>query len=265
MTSVELFGLLATGLVAGILGGLLGIGGSVVMIPVLTWLMQRDYHLSQATAMITNVFVAIPAVVGHRRAKSVRWDVTLQLLPFGLIAILLGVAISNHMSSLVLERCFGVFLIYVIIVNVRKLLAGRRVGDDLPPPAVWWRSGVVGTITGFFAGLLGIGGGIITVPLLQRIARLPLRQSIGTSSALMCITAVFGAASKSLTLPTTSDGAFTGVDAIALAAGLVPSAMVGSFLGAHLTHMLPLFWVRMVFVVLLVVACLKFLGLPPFG
>ncbi|MCA9296500.1 MAG: TSUP family transporter, partial [Phycisphaerales bacterium] len=91
MTSVELIELIATGLIAGILGGLLGIGGSVVMIPVLTWLMQRDYHLAQATAMIVNVFVAIPAVVRHRRAASVRWDVTLQLLPFGLLAILVGV------------------------------------------------------------------------------------------------------------------------------------------------------------------------------
>ncbi|MEM7228690.1 MAG: sulfite exporter TauE/SafE family protein [Planctomycetota bacterium] len=261
----ELIALLITGLVAGVLGGLLGIGGSVIMIPVLTLFLDRTYHLAQATAMIVNIFVAVPAVIRHHRASAVRWDVTWRLLPFGIAAIVLGVLLSNRLESEQLELFFGFFLIYVIFMNVRRLLHGRRSSEDHAQPAVWWRSGVVGSITGFAAGLLGIGGGIITVPLLQRIALLPLRQCIATSSALMCLTAVVGASLKNATLPATSDGAHTTVDAMLLSSGLIPCAIIGSFVGAHLTHALPIFWVRIVFIVLLVIACLRFLGLLSFS
>jgi len=262
MSSVDILVLLGTGVFAGLLGGLLGIGGSIVMIPALTLLLEKDYHLAQATAMIVNVFVAIPAVMRHGRSGSVRWDVVRMLLPFGLVAILIGVAVSNELPSLVLERFFGVFLIYIIGVNVRKLLTRRNIDEVAPDHVSWWRSGIVGSITCFFAGLLGIGGGIIAVPLLQRIASLPLRQCIGTSSALMCITAVFGATAKNLMLSRTMDGAVTPLDAGALALGLIPFAIVCSYLGAMLTHRLPLMWVRIVFIVLLSLACLKFLGVP---
>src|SRR5262245_18021046 len=65
----DIVALLVLGLFAGALGGMLGIGGSVIMIPVLTVELRRDHQLSQAVAMIVNVFVSLPAVLQHRRAK----------------------------------------------------------------------------------------------------------------------------------------------------------------------------------------------------
>ena len=73
------------------IGGLVGVGGSIVIIPVLTLLMHTNQHLSQAAAMIINVFVAAPALLAHIRAKAVRWDVVARMLPFGLVFILIGV------------------------------------------------------------------------------------------------------------------------------------------------------------------------------
>ena len=115
----------------------------------------------------------------------------------------------------------------------------------------------VASITGFAAGLLGIGGGIIAVPLLQRMAHLPLRTAIATSSALMCLTATIGAARKNFTLPEITDAGPW--DGVIIAAVLAPTAILGGYVGAHLTHVLPLRLLRIVFVLLLAVACFRFL------
>ena len=79
----EVITLLILGLAAGTAGGLVGIGGSLVIIPVLTLLMGKDQHLAQACAMIVNVFVAVPALLRHHQAKAVQWGVVVRMLPFG--------------------------------------------------------------------------------------------------------------------------------------------------------------------------------------
>src|SRR5436190_20919422 len=81
----EIIALLVLGLVAGALGGMLGIGGSVIMIPVLTVVLRRDLQLSQAVAMIVNVFVSLPALLQHHPAKAVRWDMVGRMLPAAIV------------------------------------------------------------------------------------------------------------------------------------------------------------------------------------
>ncbi len=254
----EILWLLLLGLAAGVMGGLLGIGGSVIMIPVLTLFLNKNQHLSQATAMIVNFCIAVPAMLRHNRAKMVRWDVMIRILPFGLVFILLGVEASNRMSASLLMRCFGIFLAYVIVRNVMKLFSGNTPNDTDTPPAQWLGAGVVGVCTGFAAGLLGIGGGIVAVPLLQRMCHLPLRQCIATSSALMCITSVLGACRKNLTLELLDPPQMVS-QSLLIAACLAPTAIIGSMIGANLTHALPLKWVRIAFITLLLAACIRYL------
>jgi len=255
--------LIGLGLVAGSLGGLLGIGGSIVMIPVLTLALGHDQHLSQASAMIVNVFVAAPAVLRHQRARAVEWTIVRRMLPAGLIAIVLGVEVSNHLDGAVLMRAFGVFLVYVIYVNVRKVLDRGGAANGHAIARGWTVVSIVGVITGFAAGLLGIGGGIIAVPLLQRLCHLPLRRAIACSAALMCITAVVGAIRKNLALAqiVTPDGLhLDSRESLLIAACLAPTAMLGGLIGAGLTHTMPLRWLRVAFILLMSFGCLKFLG-----
>ncbi|MBT8485759.1 MAG: sulfite exporter TauE/SafE family protein [Phycisphaerales bacterium] len=258
MSWPELLILLLLGLAAGTLGGLLGIGGSVLMIPVLTLVLYRDQHLSQAAAMIINAFVALPATLRHHRAGAVPWDVVRRLLPGALIFIVIGVEVSDQFDGSILMRVFGVFLIYVIYVNVQKLLHKGPAPDPDNGRSGWLPVTIVGSITGFAAGLLGIGGGIITVPLLQRVAHLPLRRAIAGSATIMCVTAVIGATRKNLTLDVHG---LPVRESLLIAACLAPTALVGGHLGACLTHALPLRVVRLVLVILLAVASAKFLGL----
>lgn len=266
----EIVLLVVTGLAAGWLGGLLGIGGSIVMIPVLTLVFRHDQHVSQAAAMIVNIVVALSGTLRHHRAKAIDWSVTGRLVPAGLVFILVGVEASNQMDGAALGRVFGVFLLYVVYVTGREVLGDvrghlkgtpRRDDDAAPPRTGWLAIGLTGAITGFAAGLLGIGGGIIAVPLLQRVNRLPLRQAIVASATMMCITAPVGAVRKNLTLPDVLPASHPigPSEALAIAACLAPTAIVGGLIGAGFTHSLPLRWIRAVLLVLLAIACWRFL------
>lgn len=259
----DLIFLALLGLAAGSFGGLLGIGGSVIMIPGLTVVLGYNYHLAQAAAMVVNFFVAAPSLLRHHRAKAVEWSLFSKMLPFALAAILLGVFLSNRLEGRWLELVFGLFLLYVVFVNVRKLLG------DAPEPAAgdarlgWIPAGSIGSIMGFAAGLLGIGGGAIAVPLFQKIANLPLRRCIATSAAVMCITALPGAVTKNLTLhaiPADPDLALRPEVSLSIAALLIPTAILGGYLGAGLTHRLPLRIVRAIFVLLLLLTSARMIG-----
>ena len=258
--------LLSLGLVSGLLGGMLGIGGSIIIIPALTVILGPNQHLYQAAAMIVNVVVAVPATVRHVRASAVPLGAVARMLPFGVAMILAGVAASDVMDGRVLQRCFGGFLAYVVFVNIRRMLRRGAAAEETNPSVTWPRCGIVGSIVGFMAGLLGIGGGVVAVPLLQRVCRLPIRQCIAGSSAVMCVTAVVGAIRKNGSLSTHIDlqgveGAFHEPTAgLMIAILLAPTALAGGFLGAGLTHRLPLKWIRVAFVSLLVIASIRMLA-----
>ncbi|TVQ52480.1 MAG: sulfite exporter TauE/SafE family protein [Phycisphaerales bacterium] len=266
MSWTQIIELIAIGLVGGTLGGMLGIGGSIIMIPALALVLGPNQHLYQAAAMIVNIFVAVPATLHHARSGAIRMDVFKWMLPFGIVFILLGVWLSDQLDAKALQQIFGVFLLYIIGFNVVRLIKRRpepEIGEQRAGPAA---SGSIGSIMGFLAGLLGIGGGGIAVPLLQRIANLPLRQCIGTSSAVMCLTALVGAICKNWTLAGHPNEQFPSqmlhvTDSLLVAGCLAPTALIGGYLGAHLTHRLPLFWVRLAFTLLMMVACARMFGL----
>ncbi|MCP3902500.1 MAG: sulfite exporter TauE/SafE family protein [Planctomycetes bacterium] len=257
MSLPEFLILIVLGLAAGSLGGLLGIGGSILMIPVLTLVLRHDQHVSQAAAMIVNVFVAVPGVFRHHLARAIEWRVVRRMIPAGLVFILVGVALSNTLDGPLLGTVFGVFLLtYLVGARVLGLLRPGSPVEDAPPRAGWLHTGGVGAIAGLAAGLLGIGGGVIAVPLLNLVCRLPLRRAIAASATMMCVTSVFGAAAKNATLPSLD---LDVTQSLLIAACLVPTAIAGGLYGAGLTHRLPLGWVRLVLHVLLLVAAIKFL------
>lgn len=271
MPWIEILALSGFGLLAGILGGLLGIGGSIILIPALTLIFNHDMHLAQAASMLVITFVAVPSTIQHHRNHAVRWRVVWIMLPFAIAFIILGVQTGNLFDAHLLKRIFATFLLYVIFINVRKLLKPKEPDLADGPRRGRWRIPFVGSVVGFMAGVLGIGGGIVVVPLFQKICKIPLRSAIATSSALMCITSVFGAVRKNMTLPTLIEesavrgngvvdwaAGATGLppvvaQSVTIAAVIIPLAIVGSFVGAHLTHKLPVNVVRLVFVIVLMV------------
>jgi len=260
--------LVVTGLLAGVLGGLLGIGGSVVMIPAMTIIFSavaersESIHQYQAAAMIVNFLLIGPSVLRHARAKAIYFGVWRWLAPAALIGIVAGVAVSRMdiftgSHEAYMRATFGVFLLYVAGYNVWKLFAKRSEGIDrrAAEKLAWWKKSGVGLPMGFSAGLLGIGGGALAVPAQQLILRMPLRNAIATSATTILTIAWLGAIVKNASLG--SDG--TVLRSVELAAFLAPTAMIGSYIGGHLTHALPLRIVRIAFIGLMIAASWKML------
>ena len=253
--------LIGVGIVSGSLGGMLGIGGGVVNIPMLSILFGLPMHLAQAASMTVTPFVAAAAAIGHHSEKMVCIPLLKRLAPVAIVAIVGGVTASIYVPNAWLQLVFGVFLIWVAFIHIRKLLTGVRIAADQEPVVTCGRMLIVGGCFGFGAGLLGIGGGLIIVPLLGIVCRVPLRQCIATSSAVMVVTSIIGAIYKDSTLMMTPDlpCSVRWWMPLEFAGWLIPSSLASSWCMAKLSHRMPLRVVRMVFVALVLVASWKLL------
>ncbi len=261
-----------TGLIAGVLGGLLGIGGSVIMIPAMTFIFEdfkgepTSTQQWMAAAMIVNFLLSAPSVMRHRKAKAIYFGVWKWLAPAAMVGIIGGVYISRlgiftGENQNFIKLAFGLFMAYIAVYNIWKLFAKQSEGitsdqaDKMSP----FKKIAVGGPMGFSAGLLGIGGGALAVPAQQVILSMPLRNSIATSATTILSTAWLGAIYKNAVLG--DDGTIT--RSLMLAACLAPTAMLGAYLGGHLTHTLPLKAVRIAFIGLMIFAACK-MALPAY-
>lgn len=179
---------LIIGLMAGAVGGLAGIGGSIIMLPALGYFLgysdpsNSEHHLYMAAAMVVNSVVAVFSTRKHRRAGAIEPRLNVRLCPPMFAGILGGVLLSNVMEGGTLKLALVGFLwlycAYAIVTTIRKL-------PEPPEEQMRANWGVIGSIgggTGVLAGLLGIGGGIVMVPLMIIGARVPVRKAVAASA-----------------------------------------------------------------------------------
>ena len=254
----DLLALLLLGLLAGASGGLLGIGGSTVMIPGMVLLFGADrQHLYQASAMIVNFFVVAPAVLQHENAGATFRHVTRWTIPSAIVGALAGVwlserAIFHGSGQGYLQIGFAAFLFYVVIYNLARLRSGRRLPKMDESDAVRLSPAkilaLVGLPAGLFGGLLGVGGGLIAVPAQQLFLRIPLTNAIANSASTILWSSVVGAVAKNAGH---ARHGFTLGQSALLALCLAPTAMLGAWYTAPRVHRWPVGIIRMAFVALL--------------
>jgi len=254
--------LVLVGVVAGLAGGLLGIGGSIVMIPGMNLLFGYHQHLHQAAAMIVNFFVVVPAVYQHLRARAVIWPVVRAMAPTAVVAVLAGVALSETSlfagrNEVYLTGLFGLFMAYVGLADLVRLFRGTPTTETVNPTTVpvWKAALLVGLPAGVVAGLLGVGGGIMMVPLQRRILRIPIRMAIANSATAIILLSPVGAFMKNYAV--ISGGSYPWWKSLVLAGVLIPTAMCAAFFGGRLTHTLPVKQVRIAFILLLFVLAIR--------
>ena len=256
------------GVVMGVFGGLLGIGGSVIMIPALVFAFGENQHLYQASAMICSFFVGASATIVHRSEKVLMWDVLKWLIPAAAVGSVIGVAISNSSvfageNSYLLARILGGFMVYVVVYNCLKFGGSDGGADGFDISGVRRSAGlsiVCGLLSGVPAGLLGLGGGVLLVPTQQLFLRLPLKRAISNSAAAIALLTILAAVYKTATLP---QHGIAAIEALKISAVVIPGAIIGAFLGGRGVHRLPSRVVRIVFIVLMALACYKLLTVSP--
>lgn len=178
--------LVALGGMVGFAAGLLGIGGGMVLAPFLVMLLDWQgwhgglaVHAAIATSMATILFTSLSSVRAHHKAGAVRWRIFAALAP----GILLGGALSGGavfaaLDTAWLSLAFALFVGYsaVNMLRARAPKAERRM-PGAPATAS------AGVAIGFVSGLVGAGGGFMSVPFMAR-CNVPLRNAVATSAAL---------------------------------------------------------------------------------
>ncbi len=184
--------MLAIGAFAGVVGGLLGVGGGIVLVPAFFYAFQnlgyggdQLMQICVATSLATIVVTSIRSVSGHHRKGAVDWAVLRAWGPGLVIGAGIGVFVAARVSSLTLQAVFGV------LAGVAGLYMafGRdswRVAPQMPgQPAAGGMAGIVG----FLSALMGIGGGTFGVPLMT-LFNMPIHRAVATASGFGVLIAV---------------------------------------------------------------------------
>lgn len=189
---------LATGVVAGILAGFLGIGGGVVVVPLLSVVLpwvgiapDQVMVFAVGTSMATIIFTAISSTNSHRKNHNVVWPAVFSLFPGLMFGALLGGTLGSQMSHSTLSLIFGSFcsLLAIYVIFGQRYI---RPVADYGQSRVWLS--LIGFVTGLLSSLVGIGGGTLLGPALIWLG-LEARRAVGTSATCGLLIAVFGSLS----------------------------------------------------------------------
>lgn len=250
------------GAVAGIIGGLLGLGGGIVIVPALLYLfIQQGFsaeiqmHLAVATSLATIIFTSIASAWSHHRHGAVYWKIVAFLVPGIIIGCILGAITANHLRSESLRLTFGLF----------ELLVAIQIGFGIKPPGHRDLPGNTGMVfagggIGTLSTILGIGGGTLTVPFLLW-CNVNIRNAVATSAACGFPIAVAGTLSFMVTgwnntaLPAGSTGFIYWPAAL----GILVASILTAPLGARLAHILPVTVLRRIFALVLAIVGIRML------
>ncbi len=257
--------LLVVGTAAGILGGLLGVGGAIVMIPAMIILLgdhfgPDSFHAYKLAANVIVIVVSIPAAARHYREKAVVGRMLPGIMWLSVVGVVAGVAASSQLvgeRTRLLKQIFGGVMEFVVLVNVCQAWCGAHgesaLRDSCPVATRHTLYGlVVGLPAGLVGGVLGVGGGIWAVPAQRLLLGVALRNAIANSCVMIVLVSALTALGQGWVVAHMPS--LHSADAYWLSLCLAPGAVLGAWWGAGLTHRLPTGWLRVAFNVLLAVA-----------
>jgi len=253
---------LACGAVTGILAGLLGVGGGIVIVPLLAvifptqgippeYVQQFALGTSLASIMITSVSSAR----AHNARKAVHWDIVRNITPGILSGTFVGGLIATRMPTLFLKIFFICFLFFVSA----QMLSNYRPPIRREMPGFWGTTGVGGGI-GLVSSFVGIGGGSLSVPFMS-FCNVEMHHAVGTSAAIgfpIAVAGALGFIAGGWGRADMPPGTIGFVHLLALV-GLASASFITAPLGARLSHSLPTAKLKRGFGAFLIIVALKML------
>lgn len=243
------------GLVTGFLAGLLGIGGGMLLVPFITFILGHRgipadlaVKMAIATSMATIAFTSISSVRAHHRRGAVRWDLVQRLAP----GIVLGAALASvGVFRLIEGRWLALLFAGFVAFSATQMLRARKTPSQrgLPGPAGQLAAG--GAI-GFLSGLVGAGGGFVSVPFMTW-CNVVMHQAVATSAALgfpIALANVLGYIWSGAGLDGRPEGSLGFVFLPALAV-IASASVLMAPIGVRVAHALPVQTLRRVFAVIL--------------
>lgn len=178
------------GLAAGFLSGLFGVGGGILIVPALVLVMGLDQRLAHGTSLAAVLPIALASLVGYWTEGEVDWPVALWLA----LGAVLGAVIGTRLLRMLPHRALAFAFCGLLVVTALRLMLDDSTAGGRDALDAGWAIGLwlIGVATGILSGLLGVGGGIIMVPVMVVLVRIPPALAKGTSLAVIIPTAVMG-------------------------------------------------------------------------
>lgn len=266
---IFIIALILTGIAVGFAGGLLGLGGCFIMTPVqdrVLTSMGLDPGLAILIAFGTNLAVVLPTALsgayGHNKKGAVAWNAAISMGIAGFAGALLGGYIATLIPGEYLIAFFGV----VILLSAIRMLTAKPLSVDAKPVDNVITFLIWGIPIGLLTGVIGIGGGVILIPVMVLVLHFKMHTAVGTSTAFMIFTALGGTIAYIINgwgvagLPAYSLGY---VNLLQWALLVIPSILTAQ-VGVRVAHRLPAKQLKYVFIAVMIYMGLKMLGVFTF-
>ncbi len=250
------------GVLAGLAAGLFGLGGGVIVVPILTFLFTAQHmpdahilHMALGTSLASILFTSLSSMRAHNQRGAVDWPIALRIAPGILAGAFAGSWLAAQISTRYLKIFFVLFLFYVafrIAMNIKPVIKSPYSNGGILG---------VGALIGVISSLVGIGGGTMSVPFLLR-CNATMHKAIGTSSAIGFPIALAGAVGYAI-----SGARVTGLPENTLGFIYLPALLLVALasvttapVGAKIAHRLPVARLKMIFAGLLMLMGIKMLA-----
>ncbi|MFA5072887.1 MAG: sulfite exporter TauE/SafE family protein [Nitrospirota bacterium] len=236
------------GFCAGFFGGLVGLGGGVIMIPLMTSILKTTQHQAHGTSLMAIIFTGIAGAAAYGLGGNVDLIAAMLLAATAMITAKAGAHFANSLSECKLKRVFGGFLLFVtFLLLIKPFLPVTQVFETgWPKVAVLLLTGM---FTGFLSGMMGVGGGTIMVPALVLLTGYTQHMAQGSSLLAM--------------VPIGFAGTYThwklGNVRTDISKWLIPGILIGTFLAGYFTNYIPQDILRIIFSAVLIWTGVKYL------
>lgn len=234
------------GLITGFMGALLGVGGGIILVPMLTGIVKMSQHRAHGTSIAVVTLTSITAAWRYWSAGNLDLAAVATIAAASIIGAMLGVRLCNRVPARQLRMVFGAFLFLVGVTMVATGSASGVTSSTQAAAAIGNGNILVslgiGLVAGTISGLLGIGGGPILVPAGVFLLGFPQQLAQGVSAGVIVPTSITGAISHYK----------SGNTIVSMVLGLAVAAIVGAFLGAEVANRLPNEILRRLFGILLI-------------
>jgi len=265
MELVHVLILLGTGVFVGFAGGLLGVGGGFIMAPIQYFVfldmgvMPDDaIKLAFGTNLLVILFVSLSGMWRHHKLGAVNWRAAVIMGVSGLAFAYAGATLAVRLPGDVLKIAFGV----VVLISAIRMLTARNREVEREPVSNPWLLFAWAVPLGLITGMLGIGGGVVAVPILVLALRFKIHNAVATSLAMIffkSIGGIIGYIVNGLDVQGLPDYSIGYVN-LPSAFLLIVSSFILVQVGAIVAHKLPGNRLRLIFVLLMFYIGLKMLG-----
>jgi len=243
---MNIFYLVLTGFLAGLVGSLMGLGGGIILVPALTLIFNLPINEAVGTSLMGVVAVSTAAAIDFLKSGRADLELGLTLETVTAAGALIGGILAGLISQQVIYILFGIILIYAA-ANMARRRNNDVSNNESAAPGNYPLGMGLSFFAGNISGLLGVGGGVIKVPLLHLVMKVPLKVATATSSYMVGITA----ASAAIIYLVRGD-----VD-IHKASAIMIGIFIGSRMGAAISYKISVLALRLLFVAVMLFTAYK--------